>query len=178
MAKATNQSILDGIEGKMGDLLMRTVNNKTIISKASKPRSKKSELEKANHSLFQQAAAWAVEAMRTPALKLHFKNVAKKRKLPNGYTAALSLKLKELNAAAMEQRQNLSTTLIHGSVDASASVSNTNYFDKICQDTENIIGDALLTISTAWRNMERRELDEKQKEVLQTIARGQIRQWL
>ena len=99
MAKATNQSILRGIEGKVGDLVMRTINNRTVVAKAPKRRTKKSLREVENHTVFQSAAAFAVEAMRNPKLKIHFKNVAKKRRLPNAYTAALSVKLKELNAA-------------------------------------------------------------------------------
>jgi len=178
MAIATNQSILRGNIGKMGDIFMRTVNGKTVISKAPKCRTKKSEREIANHSLFQQAAAFAVEAMRDPGLKLHFKNVAKRRKLPNGYTAALSLKLRALRARLKEQVEKESTALIARSVGTPACVHSANHFTRICRDTENTIGDALLTLSMAWRNIERPEFDEKRKEVSRIIVRAQIRQWL
>ena len=91
MSIATNDSLLKGTRGKLGNLITRSVNGKTIISMAREPERPQTEVQKNNQNQFREASAFAQAAMGDPGIKAYFQKEAEKRKLPNAYTAACLL---------------------------------------------------------------------------------------
>ena len=93
MAKVLNNALLKGLSGQLGKVfIIRTVGNKTIISSypRSVDKSKETIAQKATRSKFKTASSRAKKAMKDPALKAQYQKIAKRRKLPNAYTAAVS----------------------------------------------------------------------------------------
>ncbi len=90
MATVSVNSITKGFEGSIGDMVFRQVYGKTIVT--GKPRSprKESEQQRDNRLKFRSASAWAKATVQDPEKKAYYQRIAKKLKLPNAYTAAIS----------------------------------------------------------------------------------------
>jgi hypothetical protein len=90
MATIQTNSIASGLRGSLGNLVFRQVHGKTIVSGKRDGKKKQSELQRENRSRFQSAAYWAKSQMLDPEKKAYYWRKAKKLKLPNAYTAAVS----------------------------------------------------------------------------------------
>jgi hypothetical protein len=91
MARSINNILTKGLSGMVGkQLVFRTWNGKTFISVAPKKPKKQSPLQKENRSKFKMATVFAKSMMKDPVKKAEYKEIAKKLKLPNAYTAAIT----------------------------------------------------------------------------------------
>jgi hypothetical protein len=91
MAKSINNILTKGLSGMVGkQLVFRTWNGKTFLSVAPKKPKKQSPLQKENRSRFKMATVFAKSMMKDPVKKAEYKEIAKKMKLPNAYTAAIA----------------------------------------------------------------------------------------
>jgi hypothetical protein len=97
----TNHFLFDGISGKVGDLVFKEVNGKTIVCRA--PVRKKNEVltekQKEQRKRFSQAVTQTKEALADPVLKAYFTTEAKSKKLISAHAAAMAHYLKTLPTA-------------------------------------------------------------------------------
>jgi hypothetical protein len=103
MATIRTNPLIEGLSGMLGQsIVFKNLRGKTIITSRPSPPKKQSELQKANRSKFRQATYYAKAAMLDAEKKAYYQKKAKKLKLPNAYTAAITdymrpVKLKETN---------------------------------------------------------------------------------
>lgn len=91
MARSINNILTKGLSGMVGkQMVFRTWNGKTFISVAPRKPKKQSPLQKENRSRFRNAIAFAKSMMKNPEKKAEYTEIAKKLKLPNAYTAAIT----------------------------------------------------------------------------------------
>ena len=93
MAIVKNNAIASSFRGSFGnDLVFRHVRGKTfVMAPARKPDKKKeSEAQRNTRSNFREAAQWAQHILLDPEKKAYYRQRARKLKLPNAYTAAIT----------------------------------------------------------------------------------------
>jgi hypothetical protein len=90
MARVSVNSIAHGLSGRLGGVVFRQVRGKTIMSNTPSEIKKQSVLQRENRSRFKNASAWAKWQTQDPERKAYYARKAKKLKLPNAYTAAIS----------------------------------------------------------------------------------------
>jgi hypothetical protein len=91
MAIIKDNILTEGLSGMIGNVIVfRQLRGKTIIAnRPSRPRFQ-SELQRENRLRFREASAFAKQAMQDPETKERYRIKARKLKLPNAYTAALT----------------------------------------------------------------------------------------
>ena len=91
MARSVNNNLTRGLRGMVGgQMVFRSWNGKTFISVAPQKPKKQSPLQKQNRLKFKEAAGYARSMMKDPIKKAEYQEKAKKLKLPNAYTAAIT----------------------------------------------------------------------------------------
>jgi hypothetical protein len=90
MATLQMNSLIKGVRGSIGSLVLRQVGKKTIVSGAPSLPVRQSEKQKENRLKFKHASAWAKAMMKDPQKKAYYLQKAKKLKLTNAYTAAIT----------------------------------------------------------------------------------------
>ena len=90
MATVTFNAITKGFAGSLGNLVFRQVYGKTIVTGKPRMPRKQSEQQRQNRLKFKHASAWAKSTVSNPEKKAYYTRMAKKLKLPNAYTAAIS----------------------------------------------------------------------------------------
>lgn len=91
MATIQNNILLQGISGMFGrHIVFKTMRGKTIMAQRPAPPARQSESQKTNRSKFREASAWAQQILKDPVKKEYYRQKAKKLKLPNAYTAAIT----------------------------------------------------------------------------------------
>lgn len=91
MAIIKNNPLTGKISGMVGKTAVyKQLRGKTILTNYPSKPSHQSELQRENRRSFRAAAAYAKAAMRDPKKKEYFWKKARKMKLPNAYTAAIS----------------------------------------------------------------------------------------
>jgi anti-sigma regulatory factor (Ser/Thr protein kinase) len=90
MAQSKNP-LTKGASGMIGKtVVFRTWNGKTFMyNRPSKPK-KQSVLQKENRTKFSRAVAFSRSMMAIPERKAEYAEIAKREKLPNAYTAAVT----------------------------------------------------------------------------------------
>ena len=88
MSKSTNNPILQKHSGMLGNLVIRQVNGKTIISIRPKKREVPTDHQLKTKARFMLAVDYAKKQMADPNSKALYKKAAV-REIPNAYTAAL-----------------------------------------------------------------------------------------
>jgi hypothetical protein len=102
MATIRTNPLIEGLSGMLGQsIVFKNLRGKTIITNRPSSPKKQSELQKANRSKFRQATYYAKAAMLDAEKKAYYQRKARKLKLPNAYTAAITdymrpIKLKEV----------------------------------------------------------------------------------
>ena len=91
----TNNPLLQGLNGAVGPLLFRNVQGKTVVSTyrselSRSQKKKQSTLQRLNRDRFRKASCHARAMMLNPEMKAYYWQKAKKLKLPNAYTAAIT----------------------------------------------------------------------------------------
>ena len=105
MAIVRTNNVIRGLSGSMGSLVIRNMRGKTIVSAKAKPRRKESPLQNENRMKFRMASGYAKRAMLDPDKKAYYWRKAKKLKLPNAYTAALSDYMRKGEVKEIDTRQ-------------------------------------------------------------------------
>lgn len=90
MATVTPNAFINSLTGTLGNTIFKRLNGKIIMANRPKPSQKQSEQQRTNRSKFRDASAFAKAAMLDPARKEYYWKKAKKLKLPNAYTAAIT----------------------------------------------------------------------------------------
>jgi len=91
MATVQNNDIIKGLSGMFGNaIIFRQLHGKTIVSPKPQPPKKQSDLQRKNRDKFREATNYAQNCMQDPDKKEYYKRKAKKLKLPNAYTAAIT----------------------------------------------------------------------------------------
>lgn len=91
MALVTTNPIVNGLSGMLGKtIVFKSLRGKTIVASRPRPAKTQSEQQQQNRNKFRQAAYWAKTILRDPQQKSYYQHRAKKLKLPNAYTAAIT----------------------------------------------------------------------------------------
>jgi ribosomal protein S10 len=91
MATVRNNPIVNGLSGMLGQtIVFKNYNGRTFVSAKPRLPKKQSEEQKANRSRFKIATHWAQIILQDPERKAYYQMKAKKLKLPNAYTAAIT----------------------------------------------------------------------------------------
>ncbi|MBT1703170.1 hypothetical protein [Chryseosolibacter indicus] len=102
MATIRINPLLKGMKGSIGGIMVRQVGKRTILSgKPSAPR-KQSVLQKSNRDKFREATRFAKHILQDPQKKSYYQQRAKKLKLPNAYTAAITDYMRKTEIKAVE----------------------------------------------------------------------------
>ena len=105
MAIVRTNNVLRGISGSMGNIVIRNMRGKTIVSSKVRSQRKESPLQNENRMKFKLASGYAKCAMLDPDKKAYYWRKAKKLKLPNAYTAALSDYMRRGEIKEIDTRQ-------------------------------------------------------------------------
>jgi hypothetical protein len=90
MATVRSNMLTHAFSGSIGNIVFRQLHGKTIAARKPKEIEKQSALQRENRLRFRHAAAWAKAQMLDANKKAYYWRMAKKLKLPNAYTAAVS----------------------------------------------------------------------------------------
>ncbi len=90
MASIRNNLLTKGFSGVIGDIMFRQIGNNTFASKAPRAPKKQSALQRENRMKFKDASLHATILLLDPQKKAYYQQKAKKLKLPNAYTAAVT----------------------------------------------------------------------------------------
>lgn len=93
MAVVTNNIFTQGLTGTIGgDMVFRTLRGKTVVSMRPPEEGVReaSEQQRATRLNFKRATVYAKAAMLDPQRKSYYQRRARKLKLPNAYTAAIT----------------------------------------------------------------------------------------
>jgi hypothetical protein len=91
MAISKDNILTEGLSGMIGNVIVfKTVRGKTIMANRPRKPTRQSELQRSNRSRFRNATAFAHAAMHDPQKKAYYWEKARKLKLPNAYTAAIT----------------------------------------------------------------------------------------
>jgi hypothetical protein len=87
-----NNPLLNHVSGRVGDLVFRQLRGKTVISKMPrKPDpSRETVAQRRTRDKMRNASRYALDSTRNPERKAYYSSVARKLKLPNAYTAAVT----------------------------------------------------------------------------------------
>jgi len=106
MATLAGNSLVQGMRGLLGGLVFRDIRGKTVVTtKPDIPRSRKqTELQRLYRSKFRDASRYAKSMMRDPAMKEFYWKKAKKLKLPNAYTAAITAYMRKTKVESISTK--------------------------------------------------------------------------
>lgn len=91
MATVRNNLLVSGLSGMLGNtIVFKKWQGKTLVTSRPRAPRKQSAQQKANRSRFRQATLFARQAMLNAEMKAYYQAKAKKLKLPNAYTAAIT----------------------------------------------------------------------------------------
>jgi hypothetical protein len=105
MAIVRGNTVTKGLSGSLGHIVFRQFNGKTIMANKPAEIKKQSTLQRENRSRFKAASYWAKAQMLDPEKKAYYWRKAKKLKLPNAYTAALSDYMRKGEIKEIDTRQ-------------------------------------------------------------------------
>ncbi len=110
MAIVRSNPIVEGLSGMLGrSLVFKTLRGKIILSNRPSPPKKQSELQRANRSKFRSASFWAKSVLLDPVKKEYYQKKAKKLKLPNAYTAAITDYMRTAQVKETDRRKDVIT---------------------------------------------------------------------
>jgi hypothetical protein len=90
MALVKNNTATRGLSGKFQSILFKTFRGKTFAYPEPKKPTRQSEEQRKNRDRFRNASYFAKTAMQDPERKEYYRRIARKLKLPNAYTAAIT----------------------------------------------------------------------------------------
>jgi hypothetical protein len=105
MATIRTNTFTSAFSGSIGNIVFRQLRGKTVVSSKPHRIKKQSEQQRENRSRFKCAAAWAKAQMLDADKKAFYWRMAKKLKLPNAYTAAVSDYMRKGEIKEIDTRQ-------------------------------------------------------------------------
>jgi hypothetical protein len=90
MALVKNNTATRGLSGKFESILFKTFRGKTFAYPEPKKPTKQSEEQRKNRDRFRNASYFAKTVMQDPEKKEYYRRIARRLKLPNAYTAAIT----------------------------------------------------------------------------------------
>jgi hypothetical protein len=105
MAIVQNNLVTKGFSGSFGSIVFKQLRGKTIITSKPGKVLKQSKLQRENRTRFKAASAWAKLQMLDADKKAYYLRKAKKLKLPNAYTAAVSDYMRKGEIKEIDTRQ-------------------------------------------------------------------------
>jgi hypothetical protein len=151
-------SLMQDISGALGTLLFRNVQGRIIVSArpSELPRSwkrRQTPIQKFNRDRFREATHYAKAMMRDPAMKEYYWQIARKLKLPNGYTAAIADFLRNTKIESVNTKRY--TGKVGGSIFITArkkdfSINEVNVTLTTKEGKEIEKGKAAKTLSGQW----------------------------
>ena len=110
MAIVRSNPIVEGLSGMLGkSIVFKTLRGKIILANRPSPPKKQSELQRANRKKFRDASFWAKSILRDPIKKEYYQKKARKLKLPNAYTAAITDYMRPAQVKETDRRKNVVT---------------------------------------------------------------------
>lgn len=79
---------MSGASGRVGDVVFRQFQGKTIVQVYTEPKQRRTELQKLFNHKMREAAIQARAALRNPAVKAHYEKKKKRLNVTSAYTAA------------------------------------------------------------------------------------------
>jgi hypothetical protein len=116
MAIVISNDITEGLSGKFGSrFVFKQLRGKTIVARHHKHNGKESALQRDNRSRFKLATQYAKAMMLDPQKKAYYWKKAKKLKLPNAYTAAITdyMRKPKVDDLQVDVRRDVMTVKIH-----------------------------------------------------------------
>lgn len=112
MATIKTNVLLKGLSGKFGNIVFRTVGDKTIVSprRSRSNKKKETDAQRNTRSTFKEATAWAKTAMRDPDKKAYYQERAIALQLSNAYTAAITDYMRKPKGPATKHRDVMPVT--------------------------------------------------------------------
>jgi hypothetical protein len=106
MATVKTNVLIKGLSGKFGNLVFRTIRDKTFVSaRGSKPNKKKeTDAQRNTRATFKEATEWAKAILRNPDKKAYYQKRANALQLPNAYTAAITDYMRKPKIVQSKQR--------------------------------------------------------------------------
>jgi hypothetical protein len=102
MARVASNLLIDGLSGMLGkSLVFKNLRGKTIVTHAPAAPKRQSDQQKINRGKFREASMWAKEVLLDPQAKAYYQLKARKLKLPNAYTAAITDFMRKPKASVM-----------------------------------------------------------------------------
>jgi hypothetical protein len=109
MAIVRKNNFLKGARGLVGDnMVFKSWNGKTYLFSKAQPAKKQSQKQKENRSRFKEATLFAKSMMSDPQKKAEYKRIAKRLKLPNAYTAAITEYMRRPEIKHIDIARNIS----------------------------------------------------------------------
>ena len=105
MAISRTNTPVKGFSGSLGNLVFRQYGDKTILSRKGRTPCKQSIQQRENRDRFKHASTWAKLMMLNADKKAYYAHKAKKLKLPNAYTAAISDYMRKGEIKEIDTRQ-------------------------------------------------------------------------
>ena len=90
MASIQSNSVLHGVSGKIGPLIARQYQGRTIVYGQPRKPQKESILQRENRKRFKTASFYAKCELMDPDRKAYYRQKAKTLNYPNAYTAAIT----------------------------------------------------------------------------------------
>lgn len=107
MAIIKDNIITEGLSGMLGDVVVfRQLRGKTIMANKPRKPTTQSELQRENRNRFAKASAFAKHILQDPQKKEYYLQKARKLKLPNAYTAAITDYMRKPTVMAVKCRGN------------------------------------------------------------------------
>jgi len=113
MAIVKNNDIIDGISGKLGNLVFKQVRGKTTVCPCPPKPTTQSEQQKGTRDRFRKASEWAKNILLDAEQKAYYQKKAKKLKLPNAYTAAIADYMRSAKVVRVNQYEEKTTFVIY-----------------------------------------------------------------
>lgn len=88
MATVPSSSVMHGASGKIGNVIFRQFNGKTVVQSYDPPRIKRSPRQLVFNHKMREASRHARAALRDPAVRAHYEKKKKRLKVTSAYTAA------------------------------------------------------------------------------------------
>jgi hypothetical protein len=107
MAQVRANDLVEGLSGAFGPMVFKQYNGKTVVCRRGRKPTKESEHQRKNRDRFRKATLYAQHAMTIPERKVYYQRKAKKLKLPNAYTAAITDYMRKPRIAEVTKNENL-----------------------------------------------------------------------
>lgn len=105
MALVKGNALTKGWTGKFGDILYKQIGTKTFAYPIPRQPKKQSQKQRSTRDRFREATEYAHMMMLDEKKKAYYKQLARKLKVPNAYTAAITDYMRKPVISSVDARQ-------------------------------------------------------------------------